>query len=72
MATDQWELIDREVPDDPEDILRLDQYLAVHTAVGHRTRYEILYQLGLQVDLVTNGSLKPQIGDRVDEEIVYG
>ncbi|MFB6164768.1 MAG: ArsR/SmtB family transcription factor [Haloarculaceae archaeon] len=30
----------------PEDsVLDLDEYLAMHAAVGHRTRYEILYRL---------------------------
>lgn len=40
-----------ENPDDPEDllpedsILSLDEYLEMHAAIGHRTRYEILYRL---------------------------
>ena len=40
-----------DLPDDPEDllptdsVLGLDEYLAMHAAVGHRTRYEILYRL---------------------------
>ena len=30
----------------PEDsVLTLEEYLAMHAAVGHRTRYEILYRL---------------------------
>ncbi len=38
-------------PDDPEDllpddsVLTLEEYVAMHAAVGHRTRYEILYRL---------------------------
>jgi len=40
-----------DLPDDPEDllpeesVLSLDEYLAMHAAVGHRARYEILYRL---------------------------
>jgi len=39
------------VPEDPEDllpdesVLGLEGYVAMHAAVGHRTRYEILYRL---------------------------
>ena len=29
----------------PDSVLGLDEYLDVHAAVGHRTRYEILYRL---------------------------
>ena len=38
-------------PDDPADLLpadsvrTLDEYLAMNAAVGHRTRYEVLYRL---------------------------
>lgn len=48
------------VPEDPEDllpddsVLSLDEYLAMHAAVGHRTRYEILYRL------VHGGDLSPK------------
>lgn len=47
-------------PDDPEDllpedsILGLDEYLEMHAAVGHRTRYEILYRL------VHGGEMSPK------------
>jgi len=49
MATDQT--IDGELPPDPEEllpedsVLTLEEYLDMHTAVGHRSRYEILYRL---------------------------
>ena len=49
-----------EFPDDPEDllpedsILSLDEYLDMHAAVGHRTRYEILYRL------VHGGEMSPK------------
>ncbi|MDG5821525.1 winged helix-turn-helix domain-containing protein [Natronococcus sp. A-GB7] len=49
-----------EVPDDPEEllpndsILSLDEYLEMHAAVGHRTRYEILYRL------VHGGEMSPK------------
>lgn len=48
------------VPEDPEDllpedsVLSLDEYLAMHAAVGHRTRYEILYRL------VHGGDMSPK------------
>lgn len=51
MATDQSHLAGRGYPTDPEDllpedsVLDLDEYLDMHAAVGHRTRYEILYRL---------------------------
>ena len=47
-------------PDDPEDllptnsVLSLDEYIAMHAAVGHRTRYEILYRL------VHGGDMSPK------------
>ncbi|QLH81226.1 winged helix-turn-helix domain-containing protein [Halosimplex pelagicum] len=59
MATDQTRTVDGSPPDDPEDllpeesILTLDEYLAMHAAVGHRTRYEILYRL------VHSGEMSP-------------
>ena len=49
MATDQT--VNGNTPEDPEDllpeesVLSLDEYLDMHTAVGHRTRYEIVYRL---------------------------
>ena len=51
MATDQTRTVSGDAPEDPADllpeesILSLDEYLDMHTAVGHRTRYEILYRL---------------------------
>ncbi|WP_324759629.1 ArsR/SmtB family transcription factor [Haloarcula sp. GH36] len=51
MATDQSGPPERDLPADPADllpadsVLSLDEYLAMHAAVGHRTRYEILYRL---------------------------
>lgn len=60
VATDQPGLVDRDAPADPEDllpadsILSLDDYLAMHAAVGHRTRYEILYRL------VHTGAMSPK------------
>lgn len=49
-----------DLPDDPEEllpndsILSLDEYLEMHAAVGHRTRYEILYRL------VHGGEMSPK------------
>ncbi|WP_123538117.1 winged helix-turn-helix domain-containing protein [Halosimplex salinum] len=60
MATDQTRTVDGNAPDDPEDllpeesVLELDEYLAMHAAVGHRTRYEILYRL------VHSGEMSPK------------
>jgi DNA-binding transcriptional ArsR family regulator len=51
MATDQPPRVNGDFPEDPEDllpeesVLSLDEYLAMHAAVGNRTRYEILYRL---------------------------
>ena len=51
MATDHMHSFGGGVPEDPEDllpgdsVLSLEEYLAMHAAVGHRTRYEILYRL---------------------------
>ncbi|WP_255150119.1 ArsR/SmtB family transcription factor [Halorarius halobius] len=50
MATNDIQGVDG-FPEDPEDllppdsVLTLDEYLAMHAAVGHRTRYEVLYRL---------------------------
>jgi len=67
MATDQTRTIDSNFPDDPEDllpeesVLELDEYLAMHAAVGHRTRYETLYRL------VHNGEMSPKkLGEALD------
>lgn len=60
MATDKTRPIGGEVPEDPADLLpedsalSLDEYLAMHAAVGHRTRYEILYRL------VHSGDMSPK------------
>lgn len=57
MATDGTQTDDADPPDNPADllpeesILSLDEYLDMHAAVGHRTRYEILYRLVHQGDL---------------------
>lgn len=51
MATNHGRPVDNGAPEDPADllpedsVLTLDEYLAMHAAVGHRTRYEILYRL---------------------------
>lgn len=60
MATNDTDAFGGSVPEDPEDllpedsVLSLDEYLAMHTAVGHRTRYEILYRL------VHSGDMSPK------------
>ena len=60
MAIDQTRAVGGDFPDDPEDllpedsVLGLDEYLAMHAAVGHRTRYEILYRL------VHGGEMSPK------------
>jgi len=59
MATDPSRRPSGDVPDDPaellpeDSVLDLDEYLAMHAAVGHRTRYEICYRL------VHGGSASP-------------
>ena len=59
MATDHTRTVSGDAPEDPEDllpeesVLSLDEYLAMHAAVGHRTRYEILYRL------VHSGEMSP-------------
>ena len=59
MAMDQTRTVGGDAPDDPADllpeesILRLAEYLDMHAAVGHRTRYEILYRL------VHSGEMSP-------------
>jgi DNA-binding transcriptional ArsR family regulator len=60
MATDQTRTLNGDTPEDPEDllpeesVLSLDEYLDMHAAVGHRTRYEILYRL------VHGGEMSPK------------
>jgi ArsR family transcriptional regulator len=59
MSTDRRPPIDGEMPTDPEEllpedsVLSLEEYLDMHTAVGHRSRYEILYRL------VHSGGMSP-------------
>lgn len=59
MATNPTRPVGGDLPDDPEDllpeesVLSLEEYLAMHAAVGHRTRYEILYRL------VHSGEMSP-------------
>ena len=51
MATVHSRTVDGDPPDDPEEllpeesVLTLEEYLDMHAAVGHRTRYGILYRL---------------------------
>jgi DNA-binding transcriptional ArsR family regulator len=60
MATNDTRRPGGSIPEDPEDllpeesVLSLDQYLAMHAAVGHRTRYEIVYRL------VHSGDMSPK------------
>ncbi|AUX10037.1 ArsR family transcriptional regulator [Halalkaliarchaeum desulfuricum] len=60
MATDQTRTVSGDAPDDPADllpeesVLSLEEYLDMHAAVGHRTRYEILYRL------VHSGEMSPK------------
>ena len=67
MATDHTRTVSGNAPEDPEDllpeesVLSLDEYLAMHAAVGHRTRYEILYRL------VHSGEMSPTELDDVLE-----
>jgi len=53
----------------PEDsVLDLDEYLAMHAAVGHRTRYEILYRL------VHSGEMSPkelEAAIEIDDSTLY-
>jgi ArsR family transcriptional regulator len=51
MEADQTRSFRDDAPDDPEDllpdesVLSFNEYLAMYAAVGHRTRYGILYRL---------------------------
>lgn len=60
MVTDHTRPNDRDAPDDPADLLPeesvlcLNEYLDMHAAVGHRTRYEILYRF------VHRGEMSPK------------
>jgi len=59
MSTDRPQPPNADLPPDPADllpdesVLSLSEYLDMHAAVGHRTRYEILYRL------VHGGELSP-------------
>ncbi|WP_144900995.1 winged helix-turn-helix domain-containing protein [Halobellus captivus] len=59
MATNDTQVVGGEFPEDPADllpdrsVLTLDEYLAMQAAVGHRTRYEIVYRL------IYNGEMSP-------------
>ncbi|WP_049985004.1 ArsR/SmtB family transcription factor [Halobellus rufus] len=60
MATNHSRALGDGLPEDPSDllpeesVLSLEEYLAMHAAVGHRTRYEILYRL------VHGGDMSPK------------
>ena len=60
MATNNSRAASDRFPEDPEDllpeknVLTLEEYLAMHAAVGHKTRYEILYRL------VHTGEMSPK------------
>ena len=74
MATNHSRTAGAAVPEDPEDllpedsVLGLDEYLAMHAAVGHRTRYEILYRLVHGGDMTPN-ELADAIG--VDDSTLH-
>ena len=60
MSIDQTSAVGGDFPDDPDDllpedsVLDLDEYLEMHAAIGHRTRYEVLYRL------VHGGEMSPK------------
>ncbi|SFP21623.1 hypothetical protein SAMN05216277_10246 [Halolamina pelagica] len=57
MATNPTHSVGGDLPEDllpPDSVLSLDEYLAMYAAVGHRTRYGILYRL------VHTGETSPQ------------
>ena len=60
MATNPTRAVGGGRPEDPEDllpsnsVLDFEEYLEMHAAVGHRTRYEILYRL------VHGGDMSPK------------
>ena len=67
MATNPSRAVTGEAPEDPADllpaesVLTLDEYVEMHAAVGHRTRYEILYRL------VHTGDMSPkQLEEAID------
>lgn len=74
MATDKTRTASGEMPADPEEllpddsVLSLAEYLDMHAAVGHRTRYEILYRL------VHGGEMSPTALDEtmdVDDSTLH-
>ncbi|WP_435063664.1 helix-turn-helix domain-containing protein [Halobaculum sp. EA56] len=74
MATDRTRSAVDDAPEDPADllpdesVLDLDDYLSMHAAVGHRTRYEILYRL------VHSGEMSPkELEDaiEIDDSTLY-
>ncbi len=67
MATNHSQTAGAAFSEDPEDLLpedsalSLNEYLAMHAAVGHRIRYEILYRL------VHSGDMSPtELADAID------
>ncbi|GAB7017325.1 hypothetical protein JCM18750_01860 [Halostagnicola bangensis] len=60
MSTDSKRPTEEKTPEDPEDllpeqsVLTLEEYVQMHAAVGHRTRYEICYRL------VHGGDMSPK------------
>lgn len=74
MATNETGAGDGTAPEDPEDllpeesVLTLDEYLDMHAAIGHRTRYEVLYRL------VHSGPMSPKELERaldVDDSTLH-
>ncbi len=60
MSADSERPTEEKAPDNPEDllpgnsVLTLEEYVQMHAAVGHRTRYEICYRL------VHGGDMSPK------------
>lgn len=74
MSTDHTRTVGDDPPADPADllpansVLSLDEYLAMHAAVGHRTRYEILYRL-VHDDEMSPKELEEAIG--IDDSTLH-
>lgn len=74
MATNLTQSVGGDLPEDTEDLLLsdsvlcLDEYLAMHAAVGYRTRYEILYQL---VDTGDMGPTELEAAMDIDDSILH-